>query len=295
MSKVVVLGATSLIGKFFVDTNNEYELICFSRKNKKFNYIDLKDTNNYLNNSFKNSFLVSFSPIGLIKDLLIQLKENNLGNLKTLKGLVIYSSSSVLTKKFASNLSDKELSKKLLQSETVILSICKEYSINCVIIRPTIIYGVYKNLDDRNFSRIIKFFRKIPICIIPSRTGYRQPIHFSQLSKLTFLFLNKFKESSSEKIINQVLEVGGDEELSYKDILLKLSIISKKGLKKRCRLITIPNRIFYLFFTPFLFLKPKWFEQIYRLQADFSGFTKYSTYTGEVSKKFPIVDVKSNP
>ena len=81
-----------------------------------------------------------------------------------MKGAIIFSSSSAITKKFAANDFDKNLSKLLISSENKILSIFKKYSINCQIIRPTIVYGTYKELDDRNFIKIIKvLFFALPL------------------------------------------------------------------------------------------------------------------------------------
>ena len=288
MTIINVLGASSLIGTYFVDTNIDYELVCFSRKNKNNTFLDLQKQETYSNFSCENSFIVSFAPIWLVKDLIIKLEENNLRKLKTLKGAIIYSSSSAITKKFAANDFDKNLSKELISSENKILSIFKKYSINCQIIRPTIVYGTYKELDDRNFIKIINLFKKLPFCIIPARTGYRQPIHFSQLSNLTYIFLKNLVRKKSKDKINQVLEVGGDEEITYLDLLIKLSILSSNSKNKRCKLITIPNKLFYIFLFPLLIFKPKMFEAILRMQSDLSGFPKYSDYSGESSIKFPL-------
>ena len=38
MAKVVVIGVSSLIGSYFIDNNFDYDLICFSRNNKNYNY-----------------------------------------------------------------------------------------------------------------------------------------------------------------------------------------------------------------------------------------------------------------
>ena len=111
MPIIKVLGSSSLIGKYFIDTNFDYELVCFSRKNKNHTFLDLQNKDTFSNFSCENSLLVSFAPIWLVKDLIIQLEENNLNKLKTLKGAIIYSSSSAITKKFAANASDKNLSK----------------------------------------------------------------------------------------------------------------------------------------------------------------------------------------
>jgi len=288
MSIINVLGSSSLIGKYFIDTNVDYELVCFSRTNKNHTFLDLQNKDTFLNFSCENSFVVSFAPIWLVKDLIKKLEENNLNKLKTIKGAIIYSSTSAVTKKFAANAFDKNLSKKLISSETEILSIFKKYSINCQIIRPTIIYGVYKDLDDQNFIKLINFFKRFPFCIIPSQTGYRQPIHFSQLSELTYLLLKKLNKHNSKDKINQILEVGGDEEITYSDLLKRLSIISSDNNNKICKVITIPNKIFYVLSFPLLIFKPKFFEALFRIQSDLSGFPKYSDYADKSSVKFPI-------
>ena len=134
MQIIKVLGSSTLIGKYFIDTNVDYELVCFSRKNKKHTYLDLQNEDTFLNFSCENSFIVSFAPIWLVKNLIKKLEENNLKELKTLKGVILYSSTSAVTKRFAANAFDKNLSKKLISSENEILSIFKKYSINCQIL-----------------------------------------------------------------------------------------------------------------------------------------------------------------
>ena len=288
MPIIKLLGSNTLIGKYFIDTNVDYELVCFSRKNKNHTFLDLQNEDTFLNFSCENSFIVSFAPIWLVKNLIKKLEENNLNELKTLKGVILYSSTSAITKRFAANTFDKILSKELISSEKEILSIFKKYSINCQIIRSTIIYGVYKDKDDRNFIKIINLFKKFPFCIIPSQTGYRQPIHFSQLSELTYLLLEKLNKNNSKDKINQILEVGGDDEITYSHLLKRLSIVASDHKNKRCKIITIPNKLFYVLIFPLLIFKPKIFEALYRMQSDLSGFPKYSDYTGKSSDKFPI-------
>ena len=143
-------------------------------------------------------------------------------------------------------------------------------------------------MDDRNLIKIINLFKKLPFCIIPSQTGYRQPIHFSQLSKLTYLLFEKLIKNNSKDNINQIIEVGGDEEISYSELLKRLSIVASINQNIRCRLMPIPNNLFYILISPLLIFKPKIFESLYRMQSDLSGFPKYSDYTGNSSDKFPL-------
>ena len=61
-----------------------------------------------------------------------------------------------------------------------------------------------------------------------------------------------------------------------------------KCKNKRCKIITIPNELFYVLIFPLLIFKPKIFETLYRMQSDLSGFPKYSYYARKSSDKFPI-------
>ena len=85
MSIINVLGSSSLIGQYFIDTNIDYEVVCFSRKNKNHIFLDLQDEDTFLNFTCENSFIVSFAPIWLVKDLISKLEEKNLKKLKKLK------------------------------------------------------------------------------------------------------------------------------------------------------------------------------------------------------------------
>ena len=49
MSIIKVLGSSTLTGKYFIDTNVDYELDCFSRKNKNHTYLDLQNEDTFLN------------------------------------------------------------------------------------------------------------------------------------------------------------------------------------------------------------------------------------------------------
>ena len=75
MTIIKVLGSSSLIGKYFVDKNFDYELVCFSRKNKNHTFLDLQNKDTFINFSCENSLLVSFAPIWLVKDLIIKLDD----------------------------------------------------------------------------------------------------------------------------------------------------------------------------------------------------------------------------
>ena len=76
-----------------------------------------------------------------------------------LEGVISCSSSSVITKRFANNKFDKNLSKSLLEAEDLLIENCKSIKTNLIVLQPTLIYGGYKNIKDNNISKIISILR----------------------------------------------------------------------------------------------------------------------------------------
>ena len=289
MKKIQIIGSTTLIGKNFIDINSKYQLECFSRRKGKYNFLDIKDISSFSNYSFKNSFLVSFAPIWVSSQFLINLENFNKKELKSLHGIIFYSSTSVLTKRFSSNKFDKELYAQIALSEKNIVDLCKKYSLNLVIVRPTMIYGSYKGVSDKNLSLISNFLKKIPFCFFPNVSGLRQPIHFSQLSKLTFFLIDQLIRKNKNQNKEQILiDIGGDEELEYREILVRLSDILSIRFSHNCKIIPIPRFLYNLLIYPFILFNPKIFEALLRVGSNLSGFIKCSEYIGESLKKFPI-------
>ena len=66
----------------------------------------------------------------------------------------------------------------------------------------------------------------------PADTGYRQPIHFSDLSKITFLLLKQLNKNTSKGITCKIIEVGGDEELTYSELLFRLANFEQNKREK---------------------------------------------------------------
>ena len=153
MAKVVVIGASSLIGSYFIDNNFDYELICFSRNNKNYNYLDLKDENTFYNFSYKDSFLVSFAPIWLLSKFLVYLVKNNPKKITFFKKIIVCSSSSVVSKRFAFSSHDKFLVSNLLDAENQINNLTSDLKIPTIFLRPSMIYGEIDDFRAISLSR----------------------------------------------------------------------------------------------------------------------------------------------
>ena len=134
--------------------------------------------------------------------------------------------------------------------------------------------------------------KKFVILPIPKETGIRQPIHYSQLIKCilkisdSYFNLNISKKNKGEL---NILNIGGDEELSYENMLNKIkeNIVNKKFIYK-CFLIKIPNRIFFFILSPLIIFSPKFYASILRISINMGGFLPAYKIHKENKNKFPL-------
>ena len=78
------------------------------------------------------------------------------------------------TKRFSFSNFDKNLVKKLVESEKSLKDICNQFEISLNIIRPSMIYGYGGSYKDKNLSKIIFLMRITPIIFLPKNNGLRQ-------------------------------------------------------------------------------------------------------------------------
>jgi hypothetical protein len=58
---------------------------------------------------------------------------------------------------------------------------------------------------------------------------------------------------------------------------------------RRCRLVPIPNRLFFSLASPLLLRSPKAFEAVLRMGANLSGFTPAHQLLGREPQSFPVL------
>jgi nucleoside-diphosphate-sugar epimerase len=232
---------------------------------------------------------ISFAPIWFFAPFLEELAASNQERLQSLRGVIACSSSSVITKRFASNQSDRELVSRLAAAEAQLIATCRRLEIPCIILRPTLVYGQAGPYGDQNFSRVLAIMRCIPFMFLPANTGLRQPIHARQLAALTFQLVRRFSASSWDIAQGGFVAVGGDAQLTYADMLRALqSSLPYSDPVRRCRFLLIPNRLFFFLAAPLSLLSFKFFEAVLRMGADLSGFTPVHQLLGEPPQPFPV-------
>ena len=67
---------------------------------------------------------------------------------------------------------------------------------------------------------------------------------------------------------------------------LKSSYLKNRTIRN-CFIIRVPNRIYYLLFSPLIIISPKLYESLLRLNGDLSGFTKSSYILNINEMSFP--------
>ena len=126
-----------------------------------------------------------------------------------------------------------------------------------------------------------KICKKLPFIILPTKTGKRQPLHFSQLAKIIKKEVKRISGKNS-KNTHSILNIGGDEILTYEMIVR--SLVEKRKIKKS--ILTINNDLFFLIFSPLLILNSKLYSEILRINSDLSGFEKSNIFLEGRAKKF---------
>ena len=262
----------------------------YSRQNPELTHLDFRNPESFrLESPEEDSIWVSFGPIWLLAGFLEYFEQKKPEVLHRTKGVIACSSSSAATKQYAFNAYDKELVQKLRSSEKRIQTLCQRNSIHATIIRPTMIYGQVGPYQDSNISRLSNAIATYPFILFPKESGKRQPIHASQLAAIALKMAADIQTKASNT--PKLLEVGGDETLSYFAMLKRLqSSSSREAEKRQCKLFTIPNQLFFFLAAPIALFSLKRYEAILRIGADLAGFTPACSLLQQEPVGFPVAD-----
>jgi nucleoside-diphosphate-sugar epimerase len=112
------------------------------------------------------------------------------------------------------------------QEEIVLAS-----GINCIVLRPTLMFGWF---DRKHLGWLSRFMKRVPIFPIPGHGRYmRQPLYVGDFCNI---IISSIKSRKSGKIFN----ISGREEVDYIDIIR--GIIKVTGAK--CMIVKIPFKLF---------------------------------------------------
>lgn len=235
------------------------------------------------------SIWISFGPLWLFAPFLESLATNHPEKLQGLCGVIACSSSSSITKRFAANRFDRQLVSSLTAAEDLLFSTCQSLLVSCHILQPTLIYGQVGGLGDCNLSLLLKQLRRLPILPIPSECGLRQPIHSNQLAAVALKLAQQISGPGLHPSLPDRIALGGDTTLDYAEMIFAIQRSQPlNDPAHRCRLLPIPNRLFFFLSAPLLFFSPKAFEAVLRIASNLSGFTPAHHLLGSEPQPFPV-------
>ena len=299
LPEIHLFGATTFLGQAFINvcrsSSDIPDVFCYSRANSDpdchLNFVDLDNPLHFApaGKPGHPMIWISFAPIWKFAPFLHHLATHFPERLVGLSGLILCSSSSVITKRFAVNQFDRRLVASLANSEKLVVDSCRCLNIPCHILEPSIIYGRIGKYCDRNLSVLLKLLRLLPFIVLPSKTGLRQPIHAHQLASVVLSLVSQLFATQSPVFSYNCTALGGDTTLSYYEMVCALQRAQLSGDPAlHCFIIQLPSRFFYLLCSPFLLISPKIFEALFRIGSDLSGFTPAHKILASEPQSFPL-------
>ena len=292
--RLLVFGSNNPTGSSFLAISRNSLVSVLGRSaprdwDGEFIYCDLSELDLPKIENFEG-VLVSFAPIWLFASFIEHLFHDYPDYMKDIRGIIACSSSSFITKRFAFNEYDKQLAQKLSTAHEKIAYVCKNLNIDLQILAPTLVYGKVKFYSDKNLSKIIKLMRAFPFIFLPQNTGFRQPIHANQLALVAYTQAKKMVNRQWSPNEPLILPLGGDSIIDYKEMIVRvINSLDQKDKASRCRIICVPNQLYFLIAFPFLFFSPKFFEALMRIKCNLSHFTKAHEILNQESQEFPLL------
>lgn len=104
--------------------------------------------------------------------------------------------------------------------------------IDCVILRPTLMFGWF---DRKHLGWLSRFMKKTLVFPIPGHGQYlRQPLYVADFCNIIISCIEK-------PIPNKIFNITGLEQIHYIDIIREI----KKSTRAKCALLKIPYNVFY--------------------------------------------------
>jgi nucleoside-diphosphate-sugar epimerase len=145
-----------------------------------------------------------------------------------LKRVVVFSSTSVITKLDSEVAAERDALKRLADAEQNIAQACESNNIGWTILRPTLIYAEGRDTNITPLSRLIRRFGFMPL--VGGAAGLRQPVHAEDLA------IGAIAAAASPAARNKFYSLPGGETLSYREMIGRIF----DGMKLPRRTIPVP-------------------------------------------------------
>jgi nucleoside-diphosphate-sugar epimerase len=159
----------------------------------------------------------------------------------SLQRIVVFSSTSVITKQDTEVETEREMIARLADAERRIVAACEQHNVGWTILRPTLIYAEGRDVNITPLSRLIRRFGFMPL--VGGAPGLRQPVHAEDLA------IGALAAANSPAAINKFYALPGAETLTYREMIGRIF----DGLGMPRRTISVPP---WLWRAVFLVAKP---------------------------------------
>ncbi|MGY4598056.1 nucleoside-diphosphate-sugar epimerase [Bradyrhizobium sp. GM22.5] len=129
----------------------------------------------------------------------------------SVKRVVAFSSTSVLTKQDTKVAKEREMIRQLAEAERRIVAACEQRHVGWTILRPTLIYAEGRDTNITPLSRLIRRFGFMPL--VGGAPGLRQPVHAEDLA------IGAIAAAASQVAVNKFYSLPGAEILSYREMI----------------------------------------------------------------------------
>ncbi|MGR8931072.1 MAG: NAD-dependent epimerase/dehydratase family protein [Gammaproteobacteria bacterium] len=223
VNDIGVLGATSHVGLALLSLleSEQVNVFAFSRKAGEDGFEPFVGANpssriswtsiHSLDRLFKQQsipYWISLAPIQVLPAYFDGIKACGA------KRIVVLSSTSRFTKHQSPNLNDQALAQSFIDSEAALQNWAEKNGIEFVILRPTLIYGLGKDKNICEITRLIRKFGFFPL--LGDSKGLRQPVHCHDVAVACLSALR------SATAVNNSYNLSGAERLSYRNMVERI-------------------------------------------------------------------------
>lgn len=229
--KVGVLGASSLVGGCILSKLAEARcsVVAFSREAKTGVHGGTADwrkipeaATKKADGAFSIAHWICAAPIWVLPEHFQMLESYGV------RKVVVLSSTSRFTKDQSSNFEEQQLAKRLADAELEVQGWAEQRSIEWVILRPTLIYGLGRDKNITEMVRIIRRFGFFPL--FGKAQGLRQPIHVEDVAVACVSALQ------ASEAANRAFNISGGGALTYRDMVAGVFA----ALGRQPRLLNVP-------------------------------------------------------
>jgi nucleoside-diphosphate-sugar epimerase len=235
---VLVLGATSLIGRFLLPRLNARGVaaVAQTRRPVEAPAGDVRWVQADLNAATLEAALPDIAtviclwPIWLLPAALPALKARGM------ERLVAFSSTSVFTKAGSDDEGERATARNLADGEAATTAFCEAHGVAWTILRPTLIYA---EGQDRSITRLARLIRRLGFLPLAGRgEGLRQPVHADDLAAAALA------AAACPAAQGRAYDLPGGEVLTYRQMAERVF----QGMGRRPIILAVPEGLWALAF-----------------------------------------------